>query len=81
MKLTYGVPLWLMKKYLADMGATETTANVMTSDGWQASIQKAEPFKIGSLVAGRITVEFSGEPGILTELVEKLHLKTMRGGG
>jgi len=54
---------------------------VMTGDAWQASIQKAEPFKIGSLVAGRITVEFSGEPGILTELVEKLHLKTMRGGG
>ncbi len=81
MKLTYGVPLWLMKKYLMELGATETTANVMTGDGWRASVQKAEPFKIGSLVAGRINVEFSGEPDILAELVEKLHLKTMRGGG
>lgn len=81
MKLTYGVPDWLMKKYLADLGATETAAGVMTGNGWQASVQQAEPHRLGSLVVGRIEVEFLGEPDILTGLVEKLHWKTMRGGG
>jgi hypothetical protein len=81
MKLTYGVPVWLMKKYLADMGAEETAENLMTGDGWQATVQKGEPARIGSLVVGRINVEFSGEPAVLDELVERLHWKTMRGGG
>lgn len=81
MKLTYGVPLWLMKKYLTDLGAAETANNVMSGDGWQVKLQKGEPARIGSLVVGRIDCELIGEPDVLAELVERLHLKTMRGGG
>ena len=81
MKLTYGIPLWLMKKYLADLGATEAEENVMVGDGWEATVRRTEPFKIGSLVVGRIEVELEGEPEVLDDLVEKLHWKTMRGGG
>ena len=81
MKLIYGVPLWLMKKYMADLGATEAEDNVMVGDGWKATVQRSEPFKIGSLVVGRIQVELVGEPEVIDDLVEKLHWKTMRGGG
>jgi hypothetical protein len=81
MKLIYGVPLWQMKRYLADLGATEAEENVMVGNGWQATVERSEPFKIGSLVVGRIQVEFVGEPEVLDDLVEKLHWKTMRGGG
>ena len=81
MKHTYGIPLWLMKKYLADLGATETEENVMAGDNWQATVSKAEPARIGSLVVGRIDVEFSGNEAALEALLEKLHWKTMRGGG
>jgi len=81
MKHTYGVPLWLMKKYLTDLGAVETEENVMTAEDWQALVSKAEPVRIGSLVVGRIDVEFSGNEAALDNLLEKLHWKTMRGGG
>ncbi len=81
MKLIYGVPLWLMKKYMADLGATEAEENVMVGDGWQAKLSRSEPFKIGSLVVGRIQVELVGEPEVLEVLLEKLHWKTLRGGG
>ena len=81
MKHTYGVPLWLMKKYLADLGASETEENVLVGDGWQGVVSKAEPAKIGSLVVGRIDVDFSGDDKAVEELLEKLHWKTMRGGG
>jgi len=70
-----------MKKYLADLGASETDENVMAGDGWQAIVSKAEPARIGSLVVGRIDVEFSGDEAALEELLKKLHWKTMRGGG
>ncbi len=81
MKLTYGVPLWLMKKYLADLGAAETEENVLVGEKWQAIVSKSEPARIGSLVVGRIEVEFSGDPAVIQATVEKLHWKTMRGGG
>jgi len=81
MKLVYGVPLWLMKKYLADLGATETAENVMSGEGWQAVVSKSEPARIGSLVVGRIEVDFSGDQLALDNLLERLHWKTLRGGG
>lgn len=78
---TYGIPLWLMKKYLADLGATETEENVMVGDDWQAAVSKSEPARIGSLVVGRIDVEFSGDDAAVEKMLEKLHWKTLRGGG
>lgn len=81
MKLVYGIPVWLMKKYLADLGGTETTDNVMRGEGWQAVVSKSEPARIGSLVVGRIEVEFSGDRLALDDMLERLHWKTLRGGG
>lgn len=81
MKRTYGVPLWLMKKYLTDLGATESQENLLVGDNWQAAVAKSEPARIGSLVVGRIEVEFSGDPETLETVLEKLHWKTLRGGG
>ncbi len=80
-KLTFGVPLWTMKGYLIDLGATETAENLLVADKWQATVRKSEPVKIGSLVAGRIEVEFSGDETSLAAMLEKLHWKTLRGGG
>jgi hypothetical protein len=81
MKLTYGVPLWVMKKYLADLGGAETSENIIIGEGWQAVVSKAEPARIGSIVVGRIDVELSGDEAAIEMLLEKLHWKTLRGGG
>lgn len=81
MKLTFGVPLWAMKAYLSDLGATETAENTLTGEGWQAIVSQAEPARIGSLVVGRIEVEFSGDEAAIAALLEKLRWKTLRGGG
>ncbi len=77
----HGVPLWLMKEYLADLGAVETEENVLVGEGWRAVVSKAEPNRIGSLVIGGAAVEFSGDQAALAALFEKLRWKTLRGGG
>lgn len=77
----YGVPLWLMKEYLADLGGVETDENVMVADGWRAELSKAEPHRVGSLVIGGTAVEFLGDDAALSALFAKLHWKTLRGGG
>lgn len=81
MKLIYGIPLTVMKGYLTDLGATEVAENVLATDQWQAVVRKSEPVRLGSLVAGRIEVEFSGEEAAVAVMLEKLHWKTLRGGG
>lgn len=81
MKLTFGVPLWAMKGYLTDLGATETVENLLVADKWQASVRKSEPVKIGSLEVGRIEVEFSGDETTIAAMLKKLYWKTLRAGG
>lgn len=77
----YGVPMWLMKDYLAQLGAQEVAENVMAADGWRAVLRKTEVRRIGSLAVGGTSVEFSGEPAALEAMFEQLHWKTLRGGG
>lgn len=77
----HGIPLWLMKEYLVDLGAVETEENLLVADGWQARVSKAVPNRIGSLVVGGATVEFTGDNGALETMFKQLHWKTLRGGG
>ena len=82
MKLSFhAIPLWLMKEYLTELGATETEENVLVADDWQARVSKGEPYRVGSLAVGVTDVEFSGEATVIEDVLEKLHLKTLRGGG
>ena len=77
----YGVPLWLLKEYLAQLGAQETVENLMQGDGWHAVLYKAEPRHIGSLTIGGTTAEFAGDAAALDAMFDQLHWKTLRGGG
>ncbi len=77
----HGVPDWLMKEYLADLGAVEAEENVMVAEGWRVVVGKAEPRRIGSLVVGGAVVEFSGDAATLDAMFKRLHWKTLRGGG
>lgn len=77
----YGVPDWLMKDYLTQLGGSELAGDVIAGDGWRAEVRKAERRNIGSLSVGGATVVFTGEQDVLDALFEKLHWKTLRGGG
>jgi hypothetical protein len=87
MKLDFrAIPLWLIKEYLIELGATELSSvapekTVLVADGWQAVVSKGEPFKVGSLQVGVTEVEFSGEATNVEAILEKLQRKTLRVGG
>ncbi len=75
------IPLWLMKAYLTELGATETTENVLVATGWQAEVRPGEPYRIGSLVVGATEVTLAGDAAAIEAMLQKLQWKTMRGGG
>lgn len=82
MKLSFNaIPLWLMKEYLTELGATEVDEHTLEADAWQAVVSKGEPFRLGSLQVGVTEVELSGDQAALAAMLEKLHWKTLRGGG
>jgi hypothetical protein len=76
----YGVPTWLMKTYLEELGAEELDENVMGWGECRAVISEAEPNVVGSLVVGGSIVEFSGCEGKLEAMLEELEWKTLRIG-
>lgn len=77
----YGVPLWLMKEYLGQLGGQEVMEDVMAGSGWRAELRKAARRSIGSLSVGGTTAIFVGDQADLDTLFEQLHWKTLRGGG
>ena len=70
-----------MKEYLGQLGAQETSENQMVADSWSATLRKADPRHLGSLVIGGTTVTFRGNEQALAAMYERLHWKTLRGGG
>ena len=77
----YGVPLWMLKDYLAQLDGVETSENVFEGEGWRAEVSKAPVRRIGSLEVGGATAVFTGNAAALAALFARLHWKTQRGGG
>ena len=77
----HGVPLWLLQEYLIELGGEVRGNQHVEGDGWKADFYKIEDYKIGSIVIGRVHLELSGEDDKLDELMPKLEIKLMRGGG
>ncbi len=77
----YGVPLWLMKEYLTQLGAAEVAENRFEAPGWQAELRPAPWRQLGSLRVGGTQAAFTGDAAALAQMFARLHWKTQRGGG
>jgi hypothetical protein len=76
-----GVPLWLLREYLEELGGVANGELEVTGTGWVASLEKAPPYKLGSLVIGRVQWTLEGEEAVLEKLLPRLEMKLLRGGG
>ena len=77
----YGIPLWLLREYLEELGGEADGENRVVGNGWTARLSKTEPVKLGSLTIGRVRLEWKGDPDTIERLKLDLHMKTIRGGG
>lgn len=80
-----GIPLWLLREYLEELGGTaedaaEATA-VVRGAGWQARLNRLEPLRLGSLAIGQVRVELEIEEALADAFVARFAKKTMRAGG
>ena len=76
-----GIPYFLLKEYLQEMGGTLIEENFVQGDGWSVRLERMEPFCIFSISVGqtRLTVEM--EDHIADDFIKRFRKKTLRAGG
>lgn len=76
-----GIPYFLLKEYLQEMGGTLIEENFIQGDGWNVRLERMEPFRLFSLSVGqtRLTVEM--EDDAVDDFTERFRKKTLRAGG
>ncbi|NTW17811.1 MAG: DUF1952 domain-containing protein [Syntrophaceae bacterium] len=76
-----GIPFFLLKEYLEEMGGREVDEDFIKGEGWTVRLEKMEPFRLFSLSVGqtRLTVELEEE--VAEDFIERFQKKTLRAGG
>jgi len=75
-----GIPNYLLKEYLQELGGTIANGNLVIGDGWKVYLEKMEPFRIGSLVVGQTRVRMELEDHIAEDFQQRFFKKTLRAG-
>jgi hypothetical protein len=76
-----GIPLWLLREYLEEMGGTAINDNLIQADRWKVILTKMEPFKLGSLEVGQVLVEIEIDDKHSDDFFKIFNQKTLRAGG
>ncbi len=76
-----GIPLWLLREYLEEMGGTAKNDNLVQADDWKVTLTKMEPFKLGSLEVGQVLLDIEVEENHADDFFKRFNLKTLRAGG
>jgi len=76
-----GIPLWLLREYLEEMGGTAVDDEFVQAKGWKVRLTRLEPFRLRSLEVGQTRLEIEIEDQLVDEFTMQLDQKTLRAGG
>ena len=75
-----GIPFFLLREYLEELGGTAINEERVEGPGWQADLVRMEPFRLGSLSVGQTKVILEIEDHLVDDFMERFSLKTLRAG-
>jgi hypothetical protein len=75
-----GIPYFLLKEYLVELGGVASEENLVTGPGWQVRLTKMEPYKFFSLQVGQTLLEIELEEKVADDFLERFAMKTLRAG-
>ena len=76
-----GIPLWLLREYLQEMGGAVADDGLVKADGWKVRLTRMEPFRLGSLEVGQTRLEIEVEDQLADQFMQQFSKKTLRAGG
>lgn len=75
-----GIPYFLLKEYLVELGGTLVDENLVEGDGWRVRLTKMEPYRLHSLQVGQTLLEMELEERVADDFLERFAMKTLRAG-
>ncbi len=76
-----GVPLWVVREYLEQLGGQSKADGWLQGPGWKARLTPMEDYQIGSLRVGQVRLELHGDAGAVAEVRDALEKRLLRAGG
>lgn len=76
-----GIPLWLLRDYLVDLGGQAQPDEQVIGPGWQVQLTRLDDFRLGSLRVAQVRLVLRGESEVLAQLEQRLRPKLLRAGG
>jgi hypothetical protein len=74
------VPLWLLEKYLTELGGEINHAGEVQGDGWRARLTQEEDHQVESLSVGQVRLELKGNDEAIQQVWQELEPKLQRAG-
>ena len=76
-----GVPMWVVREYLEQLGGQSKADGWLQGPGWKARLTPMEDYQIGSLHVGQTQLELQGDAKAVAEVRDALEKKLLRAGG
>jgi len=87
-RVVRGIPRWLLRRYLEDLGAraidgdgADADHDLLVAESWRARLSQLEDYRIGSLRSGQVEIAVTGEPDVVRFVLASLEPRLFRGGG
>jgi len=75
-----GIPFFLLREYLEDLGGTSQGDDRVEGQGWTAELTRMEPFRLGSLSVGQTRLVLEIEDSLADDFLAQFEMKTLRAG-
>ena len=76
-----GIPLWLLKVYLGEIGGVEQEPDIILGAGWKIKLEQLDDFQVGSIRVGQVRVVLEADTAVHAALNAALDKKLLRAGG
>ena len=76
-----GIPLWLLREYLQEIGGRVGAEGRISGNGWIANLAQLEDYRVGSLHVGQVRLEIEATQDAWVKIHQGLEKKLLRAGG
>ena len=75
-----GIPYFLLKEYLQEMGGILAGENIVRGNGWAVTLEHMEPYRLGSLEVGQTRLTMELDDLIAKDFLQRFEMKILRAG-
>ena len=76
-----GIPLWLLREYLQELGGEVAAGGLITGEGWTVRLTQLDDFQVGSLTVGQVRLKMQSTDEAWGSIQAGLEKKLLRAGG